>query len=486
MTMHEDQGLDTTAAAPSGAPATAGRLAPEPIGLSRTVGYAIGFVGPSASVVLGWATVIMFAGFATPVVVVLALVAAVLCAMSIGAFARKLPSAGSLFTYNTHAFGTRIGFLSGWALFFAYILFAPAGLGASGYFLSQFVDNAFDVHISASVLMLAALAFTTALALRGIHTSASVDLVLVVIEMVVIIALAVTILAKVGLGNLDFGTFNPANSLNGKLSDISLAMVYGVVAFSGFESAATLAEESRDPRRNIPRALLSAVTIVGAFYVLVLFAQMQGIGQEGIGKFIEDGAQLNTLTGQYWSDDFIWVIDLVVALGTLGFTIATFNSGARMLFAMGREEMLPARLGMVAPDRGTPVNAIIATAVFSLVVGLPMTIIYGGFDTFAYLGAIAGLLLTLLYVIVNLGVIVAFRRSYRDEANPIRHVVVPLIAAGLFCIPLVGSFYPAPASPYNVLPFVALGWILVGAAVVTVIGRRAPEKLARIGKAFED
>src|SRR5690349_20484581 len=118
-------------------------------------------------------------------------------------------------------------------------------------------------------------------------------------------------------------------------------------------------------------------------------------------KFAASTSQLQDLTSRFWSSGVLWIIDLVVALSTLGFTIAVFNSGVRYLFAMGRESMLPPVFARTGHYK-TPDVAIAAVTLFTLVVGVPMLVTVGGFNIFAYLGAIAGLCVSIAYILVNL------------------------------------------------------------------------------------
>jgi amino acid transporter len=150
---------------------------------------------------------------------------------------------------------------------------------------------------------------------------------------------------------------------------------------------------------------------------------------------------------------------------------------------MGREQMLPSALGRTSRHR-TPEVAIAVVSVFALVVGLPVTVAEGGFNTFAYLGAISGLAVIGCYLAVNVSCMIAFRTGYRADFSPVRHVLLPLGGIAIFAFPLVGTFYPQPASPYDKLPFVSVGWLVVGAIVAYELKRRRPELLGRIGRVF--
>src|SRR4029077_18001267 len=102
-----------------------GELAHNSIGLGRVIGFPAGFIGPGASIRLGLVVTFSITGFATPFVVLVALIGALLTGASIAEFARRTPSAGGLYTYNARGLGHPGGFITGWLLFFAYMVYVP-------------------------------------------------------------------------------------------------------------------------------------------------------------------------------------------------------------------------------------------------------------------------------------------------------------------------------------------------------------------------
>jgi len=156
--------------------------------------------------------------------------------------------------------------------------------------------------------------------------------------MAVIAALAITILVKVGPTHYSLAVFSPASSPNGRLADITDAMIYGITAFAGFEAAAALGEEARNTRRSVPASIIGIVIVTDVFYLLAILAETYGVGRRGIGGFTAQPSPLGYLTSRYWSPSALWVIDLVVMISALGFVIAAFNAAIRVTFAMAREQ----------------------------------------------------------------------------------------------------------------------------------------------------
>jgi amino acid transporter len=453
------------------------------IGSARVIAFGASNVAPASSVVAGLVIVVSYAGFASPLVVLIAFAASMCCASSIAEFARRLPSAGSLYTYGSRGLGPAGGFLTGWMMVFAYVLYVPAGIALTSAYMSQLLAGPLHVEVSARVLFVVIVGAVALVSYLGIKTSSSVDLILVTGEVAVIAALAITILVSAGPANYSAAVLSPAASPNGQVTDITNAMIYGVTAFAGFEAATALGEETRNTRRSVPASTIGVVIVTGIFYLLVIHAEMFGVGRQGIPGFVRQGNPLGYLTSRYWSPSAAWVVELVVVLAGLGFVIATFNVAIRVLFAMGRERVLPGTLARLSRRR-TPIVAIACVAAFALVLGLPLTYRYGGARTFGYIAGAGGLSVVLVYLAVNIAVIRAFLTEFRDEFSLWRHLVVPAAAAVLFLFPLWGILHPRTRQLADLLHFTALGWLCVGIIVAVVLRARRPASFETLGRVF--
>ena len=298
-----------------------------------------------------------------------------------------------------------------------------------------------------------------------------------------IAALAITVLVKAGASHYTAAVFSPASSPYGQFSDITTAMIYGISAFAGFEAAAALGEEAKNARRSVPASLIGVVIVTGVFYLLVVLAETLGAGQRGIAGFARQPSPLAYLTSHYWSPSVLWAIDLVVVLTGLGFVVAVFNAAIRILFAMGREQALPPSLARLSA-RHTPVTAIACVATLALVIGLPLTYVDGGPRAFGYLAGAAALSIVLIYLAVNIATIRAFRTEFRDQFRPWRHLLLPAAATVLFLFPLWGILHPRAYTLVSLLPFVALGWLCLGAIAAGVLRARRPMSLEALGRVF--
>ena len=208
------------------------------------------------------------------------------------------------------------------------------------------------------------------------------------------------------------------------------------------------------------------------------------MGRHDILSLTRQHNPLGYLTGRYWSPSAMWVIDLVVVLTGLGFVTAAVNAIIRVLFAMGRERVLPPSLARLSRRR-TPAVAIGCVAVLALALGLPLTYAYGGARTFGdpLLGA-AGLSVVLIYLAVNLSAIRAFRTGFLAQFRVWRHLVIPAAAAVFFLFPLWGILHPRGRALMDLLPFTALGWLGLGFIAARVLRARRPPCFEALGRVF--
>ena len=454
------------------------------VGSARVTAFGTSIVAPAASVITALVIVVSYAGFASPLVVLITFAGSLCCALSIAEFARRVPSAGWAYTYNSRGLGPTAGFLTGWMMIFGYALFVPAGIALTSMYASHLLsDDVFHATVSPSALFVVILAAVALLAYLGIGTTASVDLLLVAGEMAVIAALAVTILVKTGPAHYSLAVFSLASTPHGRLTDITDAMIYGITAFAGFEAAAALGEEARDTRRSVPASIIGIVIVTGIFYLLVILAETFAAGRRGIGGFIAQPSPLGYLTSRYWSPSAVWVISLVVIITGLGFVIAASNAAIRILYAMAREQALPRSLTRLSRRR-TPVVAIGCLAVITLLLGVPLTYAYGGARAFGYLAGAGGLAIVLVYLAGNIAVIRAFRTEFRDEFSFWRHLLIPATAAVIFLFPLWGILRPPAYTLVNLLPFTALGWLCLGVIAAAVLWARRPASSQALGRVF--
>jgi amino acid transporter len=260
-------------------------------------------------------------------------------------------------------------------------------------------------------------------------------------------------------------------------------VVFGLLSFIGFDAAATLGEETRNPKRSIPLAVIGALGAVGVFYVLMMYALTAGYRLNDpvhMREFLHDQNPIITLA-RHVAPWFLQPIELAAIFGIFSCFLAIHNTTVRVMFSMGRDRVLPVSLGDVHARWFSPHRAIMAQTCFTLVVGLGIAAWLGPGATGAYgfTGAIGTVAIILVYMLSN----VAHIRHF--WAIPNRSVFVHVIAPalGIICLayPLYSVAAPGQLYPYNLVPIVVVVWLIAGAGLHYYYRATSPEKIAVIG-----
>jgi amino acid transporter len=459
------------------------------IGLPGVLFQSVTTMAPAGAVAFSLGAAIPFTGGALPLAVLLALVICVLVALNIGSMAKYLPSAGGYFSYVTHGLGSQVGWLTGWLFTFTYVLFIPLTLLVLGPVTDSFLSSNFHISLGSNGWIVYALIFaaiTFGLTFFGIKISADVGVVLGVLEICAFGVLSIFLIVNAGKGNTA-ATFNPASSLQSGLGGwqgVLFGMLFAFLAFSGFESSATLGEESHNPRRIVPRAILLATICIGVFYVFCAYAGVVGWGFNKITTYPNDPNPWGTMATRVWGP-FAFIAILAILNSALGNANAGVNAGARMLFAMGRIKALPGVLGQTNRFR-VPGLAIILALILGIIIMLWTGLVYGPTLAFAFVGAVLTVPIILVYMATCLAVPFFYWREHRGEFNVWRHVILPAIPFVLLGIVIYFQFVPLPAAPFNLVGPIDAAWLVLGIILVVFLNVRAPQVLHQGTRLFAE
>jgi amino acid transporter len=441
------------------------------------------FMGPATSIAFNTAPGAAKIGFGLPIGILLALLVSLIMASTIGAFSSKLPSAGFAYTFNTHAYGKATGFLSGWLLALAYGSVGPILFTAMGAFGAQFLSDQFHWKVPWWVISGALMVIIWWVGSRGVSRSAKAALIFLVLELGVILSLIFTVIGKGGASGNTLAAFNPANSLTG-IGGIGFGMLWGILMFVGFESAGTLGEETRNPRRSVPIALFSAVIMVGVIYVLSGYAAAIGFGASHAKDLAGDPSPWTTLSDSYWGKNLAWLFALTVLNSQFANVLSGSNAAVRIVFSLGREGILHRRLG-TTDSKDNPVTAWAVYLILSAAVTFGLGAYLGPLGAYNFLGSVLGLGIIVIYILMNIGVVAYFRRRHRDEWSPIRHGILPILGSLLMLLPIYGQVYPVPDWPYRLVPYLIVVWVLAGLVYFRVLRRRRPQLVDAMGRVWE-
>lgn len=278
--------VDVTAA---GEPAELQRNA---VGLPGVLMQALTDVAPAIAVLFTVQFTASQAGLSMPAAYVGAFVVAIPIALVLCPLARKLPSAGGWYTYVSRGLHPRAGFLVAW-LYFLYAPLQTAITGTSlGTAFSSTIQAEYGISFPWWVFMLALIVFVVVMAYRGISFSARAIVILGLAELAIVGIFSVWGFFQSGPGGVTLQVFNPANAPTGAGQGFGLAVVFAIFALNGWDGAVPLAEESRDPKRVVPRAVFLALVVMGFFLVICAWGIMSGWGVSNITGFAKSSEAL--------------------------------------------------------------------------------------------------------------------------------------------------------------------------------------------------
>jgi amino acid transporter len=452
-------------------------------------------VAPGIAALFYTPVVVTQAGLAAPLAYPIAFVIVFLTALVLAQLARAVPSAGGYFSYVSRGIHPRAGFLVSWLN----IIYAPLVLGAvtvfGGYVISSSLEwsgTAADWFPLAFGLVIVSI--VAVVQYMGVQLSGKTLVITGGIELIVVSLLGLWGLASPGPGGLNLEPFNPGNAVS--TSGLFIAAVFAIQAFTGWEGSAPMAEESENPTKNVPRALIGSTILFGIFIVIVQWGVMVGWGTDNYKGMTEAGIELPgiTLAKHFWGD--FWVILLVMLVSSvIAVSIACGNVGTRMWYRMGIDGAFPKWFGRVHPTRKTPVNAIIAQWVLAVCTAIGLTTIAyfatptdsGGqtmvtaYQNQYYMdGYMIGYVVLIIYTLGNIAAYMLYRRERPSEFSWIRHGLFPLLSTLgmllvlLFSLGFIGgdplAFQPdkwaLPPAPFNYAVLFVGVWLILGILLV--------------------
>ncbi|MEN8638743.1 APC family permease [Pseudomonas sichuanensis] len=346
------------------------------------------------------------------------LLAMLFTAASYSFMVKRFPVAGSAYSYTNMAFGPNVGFLAGWSLLLDY-LFIPM---INYLLIGLFLNIAFPA-IPAWAIVLASIALVTVLNVIGIHSVAKASN-LIVGAQIVFIGVFVA-LSWQGLAGQPVDLLAPLRG-DGSAPGFGALMAGAAVlclSFLGFDAVSTLAEECKDARRDVPRAII--LTTLGAGLLFTVLAYVSQLVLPG-SHFANADAAANEVMlkagGQFLANFFT----AAFVAGSLGSALASQAAVSRILFTMGRDRVLPQRsFGYLSPRFGTPVFATLLVSAFSL---LALVIDLATLASLISFGALVA------FSAVNLAVVrthLVNENTHRNLKGLLRYGAVPLVGLGL-------------------------------------------------------
>jgi amino acid transporter len=459
------------------------------LGTADLTASTVANIGLGENFYFAFGVIAVTAGVAAPLTILAAGVAVALLAYTVAEFTKAEPSAGSFITYVETSLGARAGVVTALLVAVGYTVAIAGIFTMSGGMVTLTLAHYASWHLPweplALVLTVGAIALTT----RGVKLSTKAVGMAVLVQVSVMITFCVIVLVD-QRGRLSGIPFSWAH-LTGGLSGLSAGFPLALYMLIGWENGAALAEEARDPKRSVPRALYTAVAIGTALFAFFAYTTVTGFNYD-VSSIGRSSIPFLTVADHFLGGVAVlaWIGGTVSVLATL---IAGVNSQARMLFDGGRSGLLPARLGHLRPPGDTPVNALLLMAGGGLAIIAVWWVLHLiGVDNgstepvglYAECSTMGTIVILFVYFLTTLSLPVFMWRRHRQSFSALRHVAVPVLGSVTLILPFVELLKPGQPSPYSAFPFIALAIVAAAAAVACVVVHRHPSTGSREGTTF--
>jgi amino acid transporter len=468
------------------------RLGAAKLSLWDCIAQSVGFIGPVFSTAFVFPLLMGVlsasgkgAGVAAPLAVLISAVGIFALGWIVAQYAKRIHAAGSLYDYVSNGLGSTLGSAAGW-LYYGGAIALTVGLGV---FIGGFIHDTILTEFNKEPLPVWAWNVIWAVVLffvlyLGVKLSTRLQLGLALVSMLVLLAFNIYVIAKVGSGN-DLGkAFDPSGSTTGNLSGVLFGVLYGLLIFVGFETAANLAEETSQPKRQIPRAVLLSVAIVSVFYLIGSYTQVAGF-HFSLETFSTPDvflAPVFALGGQYSSTGTVRLLELIVLLDMMAVGIGAAVASTRGVFAMSRDRRLPGILAKVSGRFGTPAGAIVflmviqalliwATQAWTSLFALPDTPHYAAI--FGWMSTFGAFALVVVYLMMSIGALVGLQ----DHPNRVGLWIAALLGIAVTGGAVYGAFYQVK-SPTLLAPMYAAVLFVIGLIAALLFKGRQPARIA--------
>ena len=441
-------------------------LRADSLSFMEAIGQSVANVSPTLTPAIAVTVVVATAGTASWLVFLLATIALVVVGFNIGKLASKISAAGSFFLYISRGLNPALGMLSGWAMLAAYVTTAIALTATTGLFMQSLITGLGFSVVVAPVLLYAIISVGVYyFAVRDIRISSRLGLGLEVISLIVIAL--VCFLSWQAHG---FAVDSKQLSLSGaSFSSVGQSIVFAIFSYVGFESAATLGKETRNPKEVIPRAVILTPILAGAVFIITTYFIVQGFGDDTAKLGASAGPLADIVPGK--AKALTILVYIGAAISMFACALASINSFSRILFSLGRYQYVHKTMGSVHAKHKTPHAAVAIGVIINFLVCAAFSS-HAYTDLLGWFGTLASFGFIFVYFLCSVASPALLRKT--GEATPMVYVM-----GGLGCVlmlfSLAGSLYPVPAAPLNYLPYGFAAYMLVGTVWFFILKGKLPQ-----------
>lgn len=438
-----------------------GELKRNAVGLLHTIFQSQSHVAPAADVALLITGTAAIALGATPLVILLAWLGYFLLMNTNYQFSKYISSASGYYGFAANGLGKRWGILVGWLFLgnemLAYPAFGFLGAASLIYLISPSISSIPYLWIP---LILPFMAFVFIIEYLGIRPSLNYAWIAGIIEVSFLVITSLIIIFLVGPNNT-LSVFTTAPT-GGKLAPIFLAFIIGITTLAGSGSVVAISEETKQPKRNIPKSLV-LVMLIDLSVILITYALTVGWGVSNMSSFATAPDPGLLVFRHYLGIVGFIAFAIIIYNSYIMFGLAINNSLSRTMFGLARDNViLPKKIFAVThPKYKSPHRIIMLITLFGFVFAIINGLVFGPFEGGVYPFVMIGLMLILVHLIDNFALIRYIRKNHH-KLNIITHILIPVVASVFLLLAIYYSLVPFPAFPYNVYAYIAAIWIVLG------------------------
>lgn len=452
-------------------------LRPDCLSFPEVLAQSIALIAPTMTAALLIPLAFASAGQGTWLAYLFGTIMLLFVVFNLNQFAQRSTSPGSMYAYTGRGLGARFGVLSGWTLIWAYLFIGMAGMTGFAIFAGQLMSF-IGINVPPVIFFVISGAVCWFLAYRDIKLSAVLMLILEGLSVTLIICLAIVVLSRHGL-TIDTSQV----TLKGvSFSGIGLGVIAAIFSLVGFESATALGEEAKNPLRSIPRAVIWSLILTGLFFIFIAYVEIAGLS--GNKPSLDQLTTPLNVLADLMGISFLKVpLSIGAMLTFFSLSLSCLNAGARILFPMGRHGVLHTSIGNAHRLHKTPHVAVTVTIVLMVLIPSIMTLSgMGTQDAYNDVGTFGAIGFLTAYFLISIAAPVYL---YRQGHLKIGNVVISALAIICLLYPTVSVFYPLPAYPVDLFPYIFLVYMATGVVWLFVINHRAPGKIEEIERDLE-
>ena len=464
------------------------------LGSWQVLAVSLGVTGLSLSANINPQGAVPTVGRAIPLAFTISFVAVLLLSYSFVRLSQHFNTAGSVFGFVGATLGAKAGAVAGWCLLGGYLIFGAGSCYGAAVFFNSLLNSMgvanpaqWIPYVVTLVLLIGATLLTVIPARRGTDLMLVAEACTVALILIISLVVLVKITGHGAPGGAHFtlSVFSPAKGTG--TGSLFFGAVYGILAFIGFEGAATMGEEAKQPRKSIPRAIFGTVLIAGVFYVFTAAIEVMGFGTstKDLGNFHNTSSLFGALGGTFispWVGDVVTIGTMLSAFaGAIGCTVGA----SRLIYAMARasrakRDAVGGRLTVVSERYGTPVGAIWAGFII-----MTLSVIAFGFvfrqvilNAWAWTGFVGTLIVLVAYILATIG---AARMLRQNRNIPAWEIVIPVVTLLVLGYTIYRNLVPYPSGATFWLPIAAAIWVSISLVVLVVnpaVARRIGSELS--------